>query len=381
MGTGGNVSEIPHYLAKELYDLVRSDSSIFDFLQAGSLDGIWYWDLENPENEWMSERFWEVFGYDPTSKEHKASEWQHMIHPDDLQTALENFNAHCADPNHPYDQLVRYTHKDGSTVWVRCRGIAIRDENGKPIRMLGAHNEVTEFKVATQQLERSNRQLEQFAYVASHDLQEPLRTIGSFLKLIEQRLEGRLDENETRYMGYVTDAARRMSDMVLGLLAFSRAQQQGLQPEWLDAREAVEVAALGLGARIEETGATIDLSGVSGQLYADRALIQQVFANLIGNALKFCKAETPRVEVTTRFERDRAFLAFRDNGIGFDQEHSERIFGFFARLHRIGQYPGSGIGLALCRDIVERHGGQISAMSAPGEGSTFTVELQGRAGQ
>lgn len=132
-----------NYLKLEFDQRLQSDAALFDFLQAGSLDGIWYWDLERPENEWMSPRFWELFGYDPATKKHLASEWQEMIHPDDLKVAIDNFHKHCADPAHPYDQIVRYTHRDGSTVWVRCRGIAIRDQNGKPIRMLGAHNDLT----------------------------------------------------------------------------------------------------------------------------------------------------------------------------------------------------------------------------------------------
>lgn len=133
-----------NYLKKEFNQRLQSDATLFDFLQSGSLDGVWYWDIEHPENEWMSPRFWELFGYDPATKKHLASEWQEMIHPDDLQVALDNFRKHCADPAHPYDQIVRYSHRDGSTVWVRCRGIAIRDRNGKPIRMLGAHNDLTQ---------------------------------------------------------------------------------------------------------------------------------------------------------------------------------------------------------------------------------------------
>jgi len=136
----------PHYLEEELHQRVQQDRSLFEFLQAGSLDGIWYWDLENPENEWMSPQFWTTLGYDPAQKQHLAAEWQDLINPDDLAVALDNFNRHCADPNHPYDQVVRYRHASGDTVWVRCRGIVIRDDSGKPIRMLGAHTDLTALK-------------------------------------------------------------------------------------------------------------------------------------------------------------------------------------------------------------------------------------------
>ena len=125
-----------HYLKSELEEQIRTNPAMWDFIQQSSLDGVWYWDLENPENEWMSPEFWRLFGIEPQEKRHDPAEWQDIIFPEDLETALENFHAHCADPNHPYDQIVRYRHVDGSTVWVRCRGLAIRDETGRPIRML-----------------------------------------------------------------------------------------------------------------------------------------------------------------------------------------------------------------------------------------------------
>lgn len=148
-----------NYLKKEIYNLLKEDSKIFEFIQSGSLDGIWYWDLENLENEWMSPKFWEVFGFDPKEKKHLASEWQDLINPEDLKVALSNFEKHCEDSNHPYDQIVRYKHKNGSTVWIRCRGIAIRDENNKPIRLLGAHTDITQIKNLQHELEKQNQKL------------------------------------------------------------------------------------------------------------------------------------------------------------------------------------------------------------------------------
>jgi PAS domain S-box-containing protein len=148
-----------HYLKKELDNLVKSDSDIFSFLEASSLDGIWYWNLEKPEDEYMSPNFWKLFGYDPDEKEHLASEWQDMINPDDLKTATDNFNKHIQDPTHPYDQVVRYRHKDGSTIWVRCRGMAVRDKDGTPTRMLGAHNDYTAVKKAEEQERAKHKQL------------------------------------------------------------------------------------------------------------------------------------------------------------------------------------------------------------------------------
>jgi len=135
-----------HYLKSELYKLIKTDESIFDFIQDSSLDGLWYWDLESPEEEWMNPKFWTVLGYNPEEMPHKSSAWQQIINQDDLKVSFDNFIKHCEDPNHPYDQIVRYTHINGSTIWIHCRGMAIRNENGKPIRMLGAHHDITEIK-------------------------------------------------------------------------------------------------------------------------------------------------------------------------------------------------------------------------------------------
>lgn len=151
----------PHYLKKELYELIKADEAIFDFIQESSLDGLWYWDLENPENEWMNPRFWTILGYNPDEMPHKSSAWQSIINPDDLKTAIENFTLHCENPTHPYDQQVRYTHKNGSTIWIRCRGMAIRNKDGKPVRMLGAHHDITDLKNTETELSQALKLLEE----------------------------------------------------------------------------------------------------------------------------------------------------------------------------------------------------------------------------
>jgi PAS domain S-box-containing protein len=148
-----------HPLFQELKALFQTDPKIFDFIERSSLDGLWFWDLENPEHEWMSPSFWKTLGYDPAEKKHLASEWKDIIFEEDLATAFDNFEKHCANPAHPYDQFVRYRHKKGHTVWVRCRGMAIRDSSGKPIRMIGAHTDVTALKA--QEAENLKQEREQ----------------------------------------------------------------------------------------------------------------------------------------------------------------------------------------------------------------------------
>jgi PAS domain S-box-containing protein len=163
----------PNYLKEELYALIKTDESIFDFIQESSLDGLWYWDLEQPEEEWMNPKFWTVLGYNHQEMPHKASAWQDIIYPDDLKVATENFIKHCENPDYPYDQTVRYTHKNGSTVWIRCRGLAIRDEHGTPLRMLGAHQEITDIKNSQLTLQIKTAQLrnaQQVSKVGSWEL-------------------------------------------------------------------------------------------------------------------------------------------------------------------------------------------------------------------
>ncbi len=161
------MSDDRHYLERALYELIQRDESVFDFFQFGCLDGIRYWDIEAPEIEWLSPGFWELLGFNPSEKQHLAKEWQDLIFEEDLQVALSNFRKHCEDPSHPYDQVARYRHKDGSTVWVRCRGIAIRNEAGDPVRMLVAHTDLTDQKRAEETLARRTLELE----VANEKLQ------------------------------------------------------------------------------------------------------------------------------------------------------------------------------------------------------------------
>lgn len=153
-----------HYLERELQS---NCSEVLEFLQQGVLDGLWYWDLERPANEWMSPRLWEVLGYDPATKKHSPDEWQALIFEEDLHVALEAFNAHKEDPDYPYDIIVRYRHREGHTVWIRCRGLIIRDVEGRPIRMLGTHTNVTDLMAAQQQVDVANTKLSQLSVALS----------------------------------------------------------------------------------------------------------------------------------------------------------------------------------------------------------------------
>jgi PAS domain S-box-containing protein len=219
-------------------------------------------------------------------------------------------------------------------------------------------------------LERSNQELEQFAYVASHDLQEPLRMVSSYMQLLESRYNDKLDADGKEFIAYAVDGAARMQRLIQDLLAFSRVGTRGKPPEVVEANKAVTDAIQNLKVRIEENEAVVTHDELPA-LLADPNQLTQLFQNLIGNAIKFKSEDKPRIEITTRDRGAFAEFAVKDNGIGFDQKHADRIFVIFQRLNNRAQYDGTGIGLAICKKIVERHGGKIWVETQPGKGSTF----------
>ncbi|MDC7998049.1 sensor histidine kinase [Gilvibacter sediminis] len=372
-----------HYLKEELYDLVKNDPRIFDFIQKGSLDGIWFWDLENPEEEWMSSKFWTELGYDPATMPHKASAWRDIINQDDLKVAGEMLKRHFANPEVPYDQIVRYTHKDGSIVYIRCRGMAIQDETGKPIRMLGAHNnltsaiEYTSAREMTQRLadlnialENKNKELEQFTYITSHDLQEPLNSILSFSGLLESEVESS-DELVNQCISVIRGSALRMKDFIASLLEYSRIGR-------VKERQNVDIPALiedlkkDLNDIIEKPNASVDYIGKPLSIQAYKIDLKRLFKNLIHNGIKYTSPGTqPKVTIDVSEDEAHYTFSIRDNGIGIPEAQFENIFEVFKRLHNRDDYPGTGIGLSHAKKVVELHGGKIWVTSELGKGSTF----------
>jgi PAS domain S-box-containing protein len=224
------------------------------------------------------------------------------------------------------------------------------------------------------ELRRSNQDLEQFAYVASHDLQEPLRIVVGFTQLLAQRYQDQLDADAQEFIRFAVEGATRMQGLIRDLLAYSRVTTRGAGRETADAHAALQPALWNLRAAIQDTGAQVTSEALPTVL-ADATQLTQVFQNLIGNALKFHGEVPPRVHVTATPQDGAWVFAVQDNGIGIDPQYFDRIFLIFQRLHARDRYPGTGIGLALCQRIVERHGGRIWAESTPGHGATFYFTL------
>jgi signal transduction histidine kinase len=231
-----------------------------------------------------------------------------------------------------------------------------------------------ELRQKVEELSRSNRDLEQFAYVASHHLQEPLRVVTANTNLLAQRYRGKLDEQADKYIDHTLDGVRRMHGLIQDLLAFSRYAWQEAALRSTDCNDAVAQAMKNLPAAIQESGATIKYEGLP-RLMANGSQLRQVFQTLIGNAIRFRSPEAPVVEISAERQGAEWMLSVADNGIGIPAEHAEDIFVIFHRLHAPADYPGNGIGLSICKKIVERHGGNISATPRAGGGTIFKFTL------
>jgi light-regulated signal transduction histidine kinase (bacteriophytochrome) len=279
------------------------------------------------------------------------------------------------------DYPLEIRHKNGRITPVLYNASVYKDESGEVIGVFAAARDITELKKAEEilkskleELRRSNEELEQFAYVSSHDLQEPLRMISSYLQLLQRRYQGKIDDKADKYIYYAVDGAARMQTLINDLLEFSRVTTKAEKPEPTDSESVLNQVLSNLELYIKENRATVSHDSLP-EIMADSTQLAQVFQNLIINGIKFHSEEAPKIYISVEKKASEWVFSVKDNGIGIDPQYSEKIFEVFKRLHKKEEYPGTGIGLAVCKKIVERHGGRIWVESELGKGSTFYFTL------
>ncbi len=315
-----------------------------------------------------------------TLEESYGNGWYTAFHLDGKQSALDVWN-HTAAIGNTYGLESRLRSSDGHDRWFLTKGVALTDGAGRVLRWFGTCTDIEDLKrseealhIITADLARSNADLEQFAYVASHDLQEPLRMVASFTQLLGQRYKGQLDADADEFIGYAVDGARRMQALVNDLLSYSRVGTRGKELVAVDFEQVLQMVLTNLQARLEEGGGQVTHDPLP-TVMGDETQLWQVLQNLVGNALKFHGSEPPRVHVSAQEIKGEWRFSVRDNGIGIEPQFAKRIFLVFQRLHSRAEYPGTGLGLAIAKKILERQGGRIWMESEPGKGSTFYFSL------
>ncbi|QCS45080.1 MEDS domain-containing protein [Natrinema versiforme] len=333
------------------------------------------WEIEPDTKEvFWTDHIFELLEVD-ADEEPPLDEALAMYHEED-QPIVEGAIEEALDSGDPFDVETRIRTENGDVRWLRLQGVpeTVDDE---VISLRGAAHDITEHKEREHQLEEligkleaSNDRLKQFAYAASHDLQEPLRMVSSYLQLLENEYRNDLDADAQEYIDFAVDGADRMRAMVNDLLAFSRVEQTDGEFEPVDCNRLLEQVTDNLQLKIEENDADISVKSLP-TVRADSEQLEQVFSNLLSNAIKYSDDEPPEIEITVEEQANQWKFAVADNGIGIDPAKTDQIFEVFKRLHHDNEYPGTGIGLALCQEIVENHAGEIWIDSEPGEGSTF----------
>lgn len=343
----------------DLSDRLELSGSILDTAPVGMV-------LTGPSGEvlWSNESARQLLGIesDPT-----GSPLLDRLHADDRPAEEAAVAALLAGEFEQYDHEQRWIRPDGAVVWVRARVSLATDPAGSPLRVSEGRDpcvirqllDVTDRKVVEEELRRSNEELERFAYVASHDLQEPLRVVTGHVQLLQHRLADQLDDEGREWMAFVTDGVSRMQQLIRGLLEYGRVQTRPIEPRPIELDAVLAVALQTERQAIDEASVRIDAQPLPS-VVADRGQVEQVFTNLVANAVKFRRPDrTCRIEISASCTGSWCEIVVSDNGIGIVPEHRERAFDVFHRLHSRARYEGTGLGLSICRRIVDRHGGRI----------------------
>jgi two-component system CheB/CheR fusion protein len=371
-------------------EAVRSSIQNYDMVAKATNDAIWDWNVETNEVIRSGEGLQTLFGYRLEEAATEKDFWHTKIHPEDFPGFLKKQAEVLKNKTSLYwEDEYRFRKKDGRYAYVFDKGYIIRNAEGKATRLIGATRDVSDrkesealllelnnrLKQRADELAASNVELERFAYIASHDMQEPLRMITSFLQLFKKKYEDHIDETAEQYINFAVDGADRMKKLIMDLLEYSRVGSNKDDISDIDTNILLNEVVNVFVSRIDEMKATILVDPNLPVVKANKTQLFQLFQNLVGNALKYHTGESPLVHITGKEEEHYFIFSVQDNGIGIKPIFFEKIFVLFQRLHHKTEYSGTGIGLAICKKIVERHGGRIWVESEPGKGSCFYFSI------
>jgi PAS domain S-box-containing protein len=352
--------------------LRHTEARLTHALTAGNI-GLWDWDVVT-NDVYFSPQFKIQLGFDEDFVFRSYKDWESRLHPKDHEEAVSRVRDYLERRTEEYASLFRLRHRDGSYRWILSRGAAYRNSDGDPTRMIGVHIDISEQRMQNEELERSNLELQQFAYAASHDLQEPLRSIGGFTQLLQRNYQDQINAEADEWIDSIVQSAKRMKTLLDDLMSYTHLDSRSHPFAPVPMNEVVGEVVANLHSSIKDANATVDL-GELPSVFGDRTQFVQLFQNLIGNAIKFHGDEPPHVRIRAEMNDSEWHFVVDDNGIGIDPKHHKTIFDVFRRLHHRSEQPGNGIGLAICRRIVHRHRGQIWVESDPGSGSRFSFTL------
>ncbi|HKA53104.1 MAG TPA: PAS domain S-box protein [Candidatus Binatia bacterium] len=371
MGWYGTTTDI--HDRKQAEEGLRQQAEIIDHTH----DAVLASDLDGLVLSWNkgAER---LFGY---TAEEMIGQSVLLLFPADLRAQFPTLVMAPLRAQGQHEMETRQIRKSGEECYIHLSLSLRRDQRGNPMGIIGYGIDITARKQAEEalreqaaELQRSNEELQQFAYVASHDLQEPLRMVAAFVDLLARRYQGHLDKEAAEFIGYALDGARRMKALIDDLLAYSRVGTRREPFVPVDCEKVLEETLQGLRLAVEESGAVITHDPLP-VVHAGKLELGLLLQNLLSNALKFRNAAPPRVHLSAQQRGTEWLFSVRDHGIGIDPQHAERIFIIFQRLHTREEYPGTGIGLAICKKIVDRHGGRVWVESTLGRGATFFFTL------
>lgn len=361
----------------------------YQYVTKATFDAVWDWDIATNE-VFRGEGFETLFGYDLKKLNGYIGEWDLLLHPHDFKRVTGSFNKAIKDGSINWNDEYQYRKANGDFAFVQDKAIIIRDDTGAAIRMVGAMQDVTEQKMEEEKIQLlnqalaekaaaltdSNNDLEKFAYVASHDLQEPLRMVTGFLKLLENKYKSGLDETANKYIHYAVDGADRMKSLIKDLLEYSRVSTSKDLTGDTDMNKVVAEVLQVFALNITEQQANVTVGQLPVLSGSKTIRLFQLIQNLIGNALKYQGTAAPEISIKAIEKPDHWLFSVADNGIGIDIVYAEKIFIIFQRLHSKDEFSGTGIGLSICKKIVEMHGGKIWVAPNLPSGSIFYFTIR-----